>query len=390
MKKLKLLFNSRTSGRFHREVIDGRSHIVTVMMPVRGDTTMNNIFYSDAEVTNSFMQLNNLPAPSGHPVVNGVNVLASHPVANNAQNIGGWLSNPRKKGKRVFVNFMLDEEIANNSADGKETIRRIEAGEKIGVSTGLGIAQVINKTGSDDFNVKYTREGKGFAFDHVAILLNETAAGDHAGTELITNSDECEIMTFNAKEESLLDDVSELLAGDSDYEVSLENGKIAVNHKLTTNEEEVSTMDKAKLVLAIIGNSANSYKLADVEALNAKTDEEIISIVATNSLDEKQAKDFLTTNSQIDFECLATYQENKPAFDAFQANQKVEQKKVIDNIVANSEFTGDMLDGKSTAELTVITNMLTPELKAVRIGEQQSKITTNAEDTEDTSVVDLS
>ena len=197
--KLKLLINSKTSGKHKRVTIDGRSHIVTTMMPVRGDTTMNNIFYSDKQVEDSFMQLNMLPAPSGHPQVNGVSVLASHPVANNKHNIGGFLGNPRKKGKRVFVDFMLDEEIANNSEDGKETIRRIEAGEKIGVSTGLGIAQVINKTGVDDFGVKYTREGKGYSFDHVAILLNEKAAGEHAGTELITNSEDCEVMIHNAE-----------------------------------------------------------------------------------------------------------------------------------------------------------------------------------------------
>jgi len=379
MKKLKLLINSRTSGKFTRVVIDGRSHIVTRMMPIRGDTAMNRIMYPDNQVADSFMQLNLLQAPSKHPTVNGVNVLASHPVSNNKQNIGGWLSEPVKKGKRVFVNFMLDEEIANNSDDGKETIRRIEAGEKIGVSTGLSIASVVNQSGKDDFGAEYDRIGSGFKFDHVAILLNETAAGDHAGTELITNSDECEIMTFNAEEQALLDDVSDLLAGDKDYEVSLDNGKITVNHKLTTNEEEVSTMDKAKLVLAIIGNSANSYKLADVEALNAKTDEEIIAIVATNSLDEKQAKDFLTTNSAINFDEVEEFHANKEAFNKFQADQKVEQKKVIDNIVTNSEYTAELLAGKSDAELTLLTNMLTPEKKAVRIGEQKQTITVNKE-----------
>jgi len=198
-KPLKILINSRTSGKFKRETIDGRSHIVTMMMPIRGDITMNKIFYPDKEVANSFMQLNMLPAPNGHPEVNGVSVPAFHPVANNKHNIGGFLRNPRKKGKRVFVDFMLDEEIANNSEAGKETIRRIEAGERIGVSTGLGISQVINKSGTDDFGKKFTREGKGFVFDHVAMLLNEHAAGEHAGTELILNEEDYEVLVHNAE-----------------------------------------------------------------------------------------------------------------------------------------------------------------------------------------------
>ena len=196
--KTKVLINSKTSGKFKREDIDGRSHIVTTMMPIRGDITMNGIFYPDKEVEASFMQLNMLPAPNGHPTVNGVNVPAFHPVANNKHNIGGFLRNPRKKGKRVFVDFLLDEEVANNSEAGKETIRRIEAGERIGVSTGLGIANVINKTGTDDFGKKYLREGKVFNFDHVATLLNETAAGEHAGTELILNEENEDILVYNA------------------------------------------------------------------------------------------------------------------------------------------------------------------------------------------------
>jgi len=440
-KQLKLLINSKTSGKFHREVIDGRSHIVTQMMPIRGGTAMNNIYYPDKDVESSFMQLNMLPTPLGHPTVNGVSVLASHPVATNKQNIGGWMRNPRKKGKRVFVDFMLDEEIANNSEDGKETIRRIEAGEKIGVSTGLGIAQVINKTGSDDFNVKYTRVGSGFNFDHVAILLNETAAGVHAGTELITNSEDCEVMHYNAEwkvnelsTSDLHQSVRELIktgtsnayewiqdiypdsksviysveqegftkvtykqtyAVDQNDAVTLlddkteviENPEKFITKPTTTNNQEVSDMDKNKIVLAIIGNSANKFTLADVDALNAKTDDQLNSIIATNSLDEKQAKEFLTTNSKIDFDAVAEYQTNKADFDAFKAEKAEKQKAVIDNIVANSEYTSELLAGKSDSELALITNMLTPEKQAVRIGEQ-GQLQTNAQ-TGDTPACDF-
>lgn len=379
MRKYKLIINSRTSGKFTREIIDGRSHLVTQMMPVRGDTSMNNVFYPDKDIEASFMQLNMLPAPSGHPVVNGINVLASHPVANNKQNIGGYLRNPRKKGKRVFVDFMLDEQTANNSADGKETIRRIENGEKIGVSTGLGIQRVINKTGSDDFGVKYNREGSGFTFDHVAILLNEEAAGKHAGTELITNSEECEIMLYNAEESdtSNLDAVTELLAGDADYNIKLENGFINVNHSKQTKEEEVRNMDKSKLVLAIIRNSANKFTINDNDRLNAMSEDDLNSIVATNSLDEETAKDFLATNSKIDFAGYAEFKTNKAEFDLFQANKAAEEKVIIDNIIANSSFTAEMLTGKPAAELEAINALLKPK-GAVRIGEQSQTQQTNS------------
>jgi len=441
MKKLKLLINSRVGGKFTRETIDGRSHIVLPMMPIRGNTTMNGIYYSDKEVENSFMQLDNLPAPNTHPVVNGVNVIARHPVANNKFNIGGWLRNPRKKGKRVFVDFMLDEEIANNSEDGKETIRRIEAGEKIGVSTGLGIAQVINKTGTDDFGAKYTREGKGYTFDHVAILLNETAAGEHAGTELITNSEECEVMHHNAEwavnelstcdlheairniirvdsddsyqwvqdiypesktviysieqqgmpkqsfKQSYAIDQNDMVTLLEDKTEMMVNPVKFIPKPVTTNSKEVNTMDKAALVLAIITNSANSYTVNDNEKLNAMTDKELMSIVATNSMTEETAKSFLATNSQIDFAGYEEFTTNKAEFEKFKADKAAAQKSVIDNIVANSEYTVELLAGKSDAELTLITNMMDPKKVAIRIGEQGKTITTNSADN---AVVDFS
>ncbi len=420
-KSLKILINSKTSGKFTREVIAGRSHIVTTIMPIRGDITMNNIFYPDAEVTNSFMQLNMLPAPNGHPEVNGVSVPAFHPVANNKHNIGGFLRNPRKKGKRVFADFLLDEEIANNSDAGKETIKRIENGDRIGVSTGLGITQVINKTGTDDFGKKYNREGKGFNFDHVATLLNEQAAGAHAGTELILNEENEEILIHNAQWQlnelstsDLHHALSDLIKSpmentfswvmdvftdsktfiysveqkganhqlfkqsysvDQNDVVTLIDDKVEVVKKLefipkpTTNHQEVDEMDKNKLVLAIIGNSANKFTVADNDRLVAMSDDDLTKIVATNTFDDNAAKEMLT-NSGFDFAGYENFTANKAKFDAYLDAESKTSQTVIDNIVVNSEYTPEMLKDKSVDELTLITNMLTPEKIAVRASEQ--------------------
>lgn len=436
---MKLLINSRTSGKFKREIIDGRSHLVTVMMPIRGDITMNKRFYPDKEVTNSFMQLNMLPAPSGHPTVNGVSVPAFHPVANNKHNIGGFLRNPRKKGKRVFVDFMLDEEIANNSEEGKETIRRIEAGEKIGVSTGLGVAKVENKQGKDDFKKEYNQVVGGYQFDHVAILLNEHAAGEHAGTELVLNEEGGEVFVHNAEWQ-----VNELSTSDlhqaindlirvkpeSDlclhswvmdvfpdskqvvYSVEDQSGRklfkqtyaIDQNDSVTliddktevvkkeefipkqTTNTEVSDMDKGKIVLAIIGNSANKFTVADNDRLMAMSDDELNTIVATNTLDEAEAKKMLT-NSGFDFAGYENYTANKDKFEAFLSAEDEALKSTVDNIVANSDFTAEMLKGKSSAELELLTNMLTPEKIAVRAAEQGKTVVTNSADK---AVVDYS
>lgn len=428
--KIKVLVNSKTSGKFTREDIDGRSHLVTTIMPIRGDITMNNIFYPDKEVEASFMQLNMLPAPNGHPTVNGVNVPAFHPVANNKHNIGGFLRNPRKKGKRVFADFLLDEEIANNSAAGKETIRRIESGERIGVSTGLGISNVINKTGSDDFGKKYQREGSGYKFDHVATLLNEVAAGEHAGTELVLNEEGDEVLVYNAEWQAnelsthqLHDKIHNLIrspsssdthiwlqdiftdskaivfsveepniprklfkqtyAVDQNDNITLIDDKIEVVRKeefipkTTTTNQEVSNMDKNKIVLAIIGNSANKYTVTDNAVLMAMSDDELTSVIATNAIDENGAKELLT-NSGYDLAGYESFKTNKVKFDAYLDEQAKALQSTIDNIVANSDYTVDMLKGKEAAELDLLTNMLTPEKIAVRAAEQSREQHTNS------------
>ena len=186
---VKAVVNSRTSGKFRRIMANGRSHVVTGMVPLVGDTVMNSILYPDDEVHKSFEQLNNLPAPAGHPEVEGKRVSAFNPMAVNAHNIGGFVRNPTKTGRKVEAEFWLDEKIAGSTDDGKETLRRIEENEEVGVSTGLTLRLVQgNGTGPDGKD--YMATGRDFTFDHVAVLLDQSAAGAHVGTALVTNDGE--------------------------------------------------------------------------------------------------------------------------------------------------------------------------------------------------------
>ena len=52
--------NTKTSGKFRKQKINGRDHIVTDIMPIRGDTSMNKILYPNDEVQKSFTQLKSL------------------------------------------------------------------------------------------------------------------------------------------------------------------------------------------------------------------------------------------------------------------------------------------------------------------------------------------
>lgn len=184
---IRVAINSTTSGHFKNRSMNGRKHIVTAMVPIVGDTVMNSGLYPEAEVASSYLQLNNLPAPKSHPKIDGFSVSAFHPAAINSQNIGGFIRNPKRQGKMVVNEFWLDIEVANRTPDGLELIHRIENKELVGVSTGLTLNREIS-SGTAPNGQAYDWIGHNFKFDHVAILLNEDAAGKDVGTQLILNS----------------------------------------------------------------------------------------------------------------------------------------------------------------------------------------------------------
>lgn len=424
--------NSHTNGKFRREMINNRSHIVTSMMPIRGDIAMNGILYPNKEVKASFEQLHDLPAPNGHPVINGVHVSAFKPVSMNAFNVGGFIRNPKMKGKEVFVDFVIDEQVANNTDDGKEIIKRIEEGKKIGVSTGLNINQIELKNGKDDFGASFDKIGTGFNFDHVAILLNEKSAGAHAGTELVLNTankdepihvvnlvmNEPEQLKMDLNTEHSLsamdihEQLDRLIASDNDqifkhvidffpedktfiFSMSNNNDRkifeqsyavgndvialvgepveVILQQKITpvmqTNEE--NDMNKELMILAIIANTHNAFNGDDKERLEAMSESQLVSALCVET-DEKQAKEVLLANG-FDFEDYDKYVVNKDGFKAYKEAEDKRIQEVKDSIIeANSDYTADLLDGKSETELLVINKMITGNKETKRVAESRA------------------
>ena len=408
--------NSHTTGKFSKKTINGRNHIVTKMRPIRGDIAMNRIYYPNAEVKKSFTQFQNMIAPANHPTVNGHSISAYHPLAINANNIGGFIQNPTMKGKDVIVDFVLDIETANNSEDGKETVRRIEAGEKIGVSTGLTIDQLTVKNGKDEFGKDFSHEGAGFTFDHVAILLNDEAAGSHAGTEMLTNSDMDEDITvinldkmmvtneltvhelrqqlesmissglsdvFVWVEEIFIDSrrfifsmedsvgrkfFQQSYAVDDSDTVSLISDRKEVIKKIefeevTNTNQQVDDMDHEKLVLALI---ANGLKGKDKDQLMAMSESEIATLVVITTPDEAKA---ILTNAGFDFEAFDLFTTNKESFDAWKKSEDEKLVTLKKCIVENSDYTDVMLEGKGESELLALKSLTENKAKPTkRIG----------------------
>jgi len=396
------------------------------MMPIRGDISMNGIMYPDAQVNKSFNQLHDLPAPNGHPKINGIHVSAFKPASMNAHNIGGFIRNPKKKGKEVNVDFLLDESVANLSDDGRELIKRIETGEKVGVSTGLNIDILINQSGEDDFGTKFDRIGEGFNFDHVAILLNEKAAGEHAGTELKLNTEDPNdpIFVVNLAQCNDLsaDDIRHKLhvmiqSADEDVhrwvvdifpesKVFIWNEEVGNSTRLfkqsysVSSTDEVSIidipvevklirefkptitnedqdMDKTKLILAIIGLTTNALSGDDEARLSSMTESELIKELAANTKNAvsiDQAREVLTADG-FDFKAFDNFKTNESAFKEYQDAEETRLNKIRESITsANSEYTADLLANKSENELLVINKMITGNKIAKRVGTGQAPI----------------
>ena len=167
-----------------REKRNGRDVIVVPSAVAKFDTVLNNIFYPRAELEASYQQLEGLPAPLGHPVVNNQFVSARTPEAINGFWAGAWNTNPRIEGDRVFADKVIDVEFAQNSENGRKLLAAINEGEPISTSTGLLMQREPAPEGAD-----YEWVGNSFAFDHDAILISETPAiGTDSGVGMMVNS----------------------------------------------------------------------------------------------------------------------------------------------------------------------------------------------------------
>jgi hypothetical protein len=138
------------------------------------DVVMNEVKYPADEIRNSFMSLDQTPAPMGHPLVDGKFVSASHPLGLNLAYAGAWNSNPRQKNGRVFMDKMVDIEVAQQSEKGRRLLNAIEKAEPIHTSTGLYCYLEAAE------NDGYKFIARDIEFDHDAILLDEEGAATPA------------------------------------------------------------------------------------------------------------------------------------------------------------------------------------------------------------------
>ncbi len=146
--------------------------------------------------------------------------------------------------------------------------------------------------------------------------------------------------------------------------------EVVLTQKVTpvmqTNEE--NDMNKELMILAIIGNTHNAFNGDDKARLEAMSESELVSALCVE-VDETQAKKVLTTNG-FDFDDYDNFTANKDGFKTYQEAEDKRIKEVKDSIIkANSDYTAELLDGKSETELLVINKMITGDKQTERVAE---------------------
>lgn len=167
-----------------KEKRNGRDVVIVPSATLPDDIVMNGIKYPSDEIAKSFAGLERTPAPLGHPTINGKFVSARDPEGINMGWIGAWNENLRRENGRVFLDKVIDVEMANRSEGGKRVLDAIEKGEPVHTSTGLfAILEAANG------DVDYKHIAREIEFDHDAILLDENgAATPEQGVGMMVNA----------------------------------------------------------------------------------------------------------------------------------------------------------------------------------------------------------
>lgn len=314
--------NSHSDGNYRIEQLNGRDHLITSMISIELDSVMNGLFYPREAIEDSYHQLDNLPAPMGHPVVNGENVSANHPLAVNSFNVGAFVMNPRIEGNFVHNDLAIDIMTAEKDDRGIELMRRIKNRERVGSSTGLN-AGIINGSGEKNGR-KFNGTVSNIEFDHVANLLHEPPAGEHTYT--VNSESENTIIICNVEQSAAQ--------------------KPQAKAPILTKRKG-KRMEQENLVNAVIVNSNNNLTESDRETLMGLNENALVSMVCANSKQGAQEITAVTVDEAVSVieggGMFAINTDQKALLDGLAKAETEKRDSVINSIVDKSEMTKEQL-----------------------------------------------
>jgi hypothetical protein len=165
---------------------NGRDLIIVPSATLPDNVVMNGIMYPADEIELGYKTLERTPAPFGHPTLNGKFVSASDPEGLNISYIGAWNENVRRENGRVYLDKVIDVEVANSSTNGRKVLEAIKKKKPIHTST--GVLMELEETNNEGNGYDYV--ARNMYFDHDAILLNEVgAATPEQGVGIFVNSE---------------------------------------------------------------------------------------------------------------------------------------------------------------------------------------------------------
>lgn len=183
------------ASKIRREKRNGRDVIIVPSATLPDNVVMNGIRYPAGVIAESFKSLEGSLAPLGHPMVNGQYVSAKSAQGLAQAYIGAHNENVRRENGRVFLDKVIDVEVANRSLKGQSVLAAIEKQKPVHTSTGL-LATLKPLQNSDD-GAKF--EAETMLFDHDCILLDEPgAATPEQGVGMFVNAEGEQIEVVNS------------------------------------------------------------------------------------------------------------------------------------------------------------------------------------------------
>ncbi len=183
------------ASKIRREKRNGRDVIIVPSATLPDNVVMNGIRYPAGVIAESFKSLEGSLAPLGHPMVNGQYVSAKSAQGLAQAYIGAHNENVRRENGRVFLDKVIDVEVANQSPKGQSVLAAIEKRKPVHTSTGL-LATLKPLQNSDD-GAKF--EAETMLFDHDCILLDEPgAATPDQGVGMFVNAEGEQIEVVNS------------------------------------------------------------------------------------------------------------------------------------------------------------------------------------------------
>lgn len=323
------------TAAIRKERRNGRDKIIVPSATLPDDVIMNGIKYPAEEIEKGYASLEGTLAPLGHPTMNGIFVSASAPEGLNLGWIGAHNENVRRENGRVFMDKVIDEQRASESAGGRNVLEAIKNGEPIHTSTGVFLN--LGEPDGDDHEFI----ARDMQFDHDAILLGEEgAATPDQGVGMMVNkagvSQKIDVINSTYQEDEIerqidwaVSDLARAMEkkrqlpilerikaavmealGAPERETSADEGDadMADNKQLEELSAKVNTLAETvdgfgKVISDAVANAMKPLtdNMAEMKANQeakdkAELDGHVASIVKANILDEESAKE-LTLNA---------------------------------------------------------------------------------------------